>query len=407
MTVTAAFRTRPADEERRARAALTALVEPGDPRVWRAAGQVGAAELVRRIIANSDRPPRVDPFDAADRMLERAAKIGARLAIPGDPEWPEACLDGLRMLAEKQRRLIDGGTSVPTIERTVGPPLALWLRGPLQLADTVRRSVALVGARAASSYGSHVANELGYGLADHEWSVVSGGAYGIDGAAHRGAMTGEGGTVAVLASGVDVPYPPGHAGLFDRIAKEGLLASEWPPGTTPRRPRFLVRNRVIAALTAGTVVVEAGARSGARATARRAGELGRVVMAVPGPVTSASSVGCHQMLRAGAILVTRTEEVLEEVGRIGADLADPVRAPKGWRDCLNEVSLAVVEALPAIDWVPIDALSAAVPFAPEPVAVAIAGLVNAGKLERDDDRIRLDPSARADPASRAVRPTVR
>jgi DNA processing protein len=397
----------PVDDERRARAALSALVEPGDPRVWQAAGQVGAAELVRRIVANSDRPLRVDPFEAADRMLERAAEIGARLAIPGDPEWPQACLDGLRMLAEKQQDLLDGGTKLPTVDRTVGPPVALWLRGPLQLADTVQRSVAVVGARAASSYGSHVANELGYGLADHEWSVVSGGAYGIDGAAHRGAMTAEGGTVAVLASGVDVPYPPGHAGLFDRIAKEGLLASEWPPGTTPRRPRFLVRNRVIAALTAGTVVVEAGARSGARATARRAGELGRVVMAVPGPVTSASSVGCHQMLRAGAILVTRTEEVLEEVGRIGSDLADPVRAPTGWRDRLNEVSEAVVEAMPLTDWVPVGAVSAAVSFAPEPVAVAITGLVAAGLLEQDGDRIRLAARARTDPESRAVRPTVR
>jgi DNA processing protein len=407
-TTQAAPRAAGLDDERRGRAALTALVEPGDLRVWEAADKVGAADLVLRMARNrEDGPPR-NPFQLGDQLLERAAAVGARLVIPGDPEWPEERLHGLLMLARRRQKVTEKGTTLSTVEQMVAPPLALWLRGPLALADTVQQSVAVVGARAASSYGSHVAAELAFGLADHGWAVVSGGAYGIDGAAHRGAMAADGGTVAVLASGVDVPYPPGHAGLFDRIAQEGLLASEWPPGTTPRRVRFLIRNRVIAALTAGTVVVEAGARSGARATARRAGELSRIVMAVPGSVISATSVGCHQLLRsADAILVTRTDEVLEEVGRIGADLADPVRAPSGWRDSLDEVSAAVVEAMPATDWMEAWALHAAVPFPSEPVTIAIAGLVEAGRLSRDGDRLRLAAGTGAGPATRSVRPTLR
>src|SRR5882762_10336533 len=129
------------DEERRARAALTALVEPGDLRVCEAADQVGAAELVRLIAANRESGPPLDPFEVADQLLERAAKAGARLAIPGDPEWPEERLHGLRLLASRQQEKADKGTTMPVIDRTVGPPLALWLRGPLSLADTVRQSV--------------------------------------------------------------------------------------------------------------------------------------------------------------------------------------------------------------------------------------------------------------------------
>ncbi|GAA1682037.1 DNA-processing protein DprA [Fodinicola feengrottensis] len=394
------------DEERRGRAALTALVEPGDDRVRLAAERVGAADLVRRIASQREDSQRMDPFDLADRLLEKAAKVGARLAIPGDAEWPEASLFGLARLAARRQALVASGSSVSTIERSVAPPVALWLRGPLRLADTVRQSVAVVGSRAASGYGSHVTAELSYGLAIRDWTVVSGGAYGIDGSAHRGALAADGQTVAVLACGVDVPYPPGHAGLFDQIAHSGLLVSEWPPGTTPRRPRFLVRNRVIAALTAGTVVVEAGARSGARATARRATELGRVVMAVPGPVNSGTSVGCHQLLRSGlAILVTRAEEVLEEVGRIGADLADLPRAPDGWRDRLDEVSAAVVEAMPAMDWVSASTLCEAISFPADQVTTALAGLVEAARLHRDADRYRLAAGARTTPTS--ARPSIR
>ena len=175
-----------------------------------------------------------------------------------------------------------------------------------------------IGTHLMEAYGEHVAAALGLGLADRGCSVVSGGAYGIDAAAHRGALTsGRAPTIAVLACGVDVAYPRGNDRLLAGIAGRGLLVSEHPPGSSPLRMRFLVRNRLIAGLAAGTVVVEAGLRSGAQRTAADARALGRPVMAVPGPVTSGRSAGCHRMIRDGAVLVTRVEEVLEEVGRIG------------------------------------------------------------------------------------------
>jgi DNA processing protein len=155
---------------------------------------------------------------------------------------------------------------------------------------------------------------------------VSGAAYGIDGCAHRGALTGGGPTIAVLACGVDVPYPAGHASLIARIPEDGLVVSEYPPTHTPARHRFLTRNRLIAALGDGTVVVEAGRRSGAKNTAASTSALGRVLMAVPGPITSASSTGCHELLRSGeAVAVSSVEEVIESTGRIGADLVESRR----------------------------------------------------------------------------------
>jgi DNA processing protein len=213
--------------------------------------------------------------------------------------------------------------------------------------DALHRAVAVVGARASTSYGNHVAQELGYGLASRGWAVVSGGAYGIDAAAHRGALAAGGVTVAVLACGVDRAYPAEHASLFERIVDDGLLISEWPPGADPHRHRFLIRNRVIAALSRGTVVVEANARSGARQTLGRAALLGRAVMAVPGPVTSAMSVGCHQLLRySGARPVMSYEEVLEEVGRIGDDLAPVPRGPEDPRDDLGPELARVLDGVP-------------------------------------------------------------
>ncbi len=158
--------------------------------------------------------------------------------------------------------------------------------------------------------------------------MVSGAAIGVDGAAHRGALAVDGPTVAVLACGVDRAYPGTHAALLGRIANSGLVVSEYPPGCVPARHRFLVRNRLIAGMAAGTVVVEAGLRSGAQRTAADALALGRLVMAVPGPVTSGLSAGCHRLIRGGALLVTRAEEVLEAVGRIGLDLADEPAAPR-------------------------------------------------------------------------------
>ena len=178
--------------------------------------------------------------------------------------------------------------------------------------------MSIVGSRAASAYGTHVAGEIAADLAEQGWVVVSGGAYGIDAAAHRGALAAHGITIAVLACGLDQPYPAGHAELFSSIAASGLVMSEWPPGRRPARMRFLIRNRVIAALSGGTVVVEAGERSGALSTARHAANLVKPLMAVPGPVTSAQSVGCHRILREwGATCVTCAADVIEMLSPVG------------------------------------------------------------------------------------------
>jgi DNA processing protein len=225
----------------------------------------------------------------------------------------------------------------------------------------VDRSVAIVGSRASTAYGEHVAGELAAGLGERGWAVVSGGAFGIDAAAHRGALAVEGLTVAVLACGVDRPYPAAHGSLFARIAEAGLVLSEWPPGCAPLRHRFLVRNRLIAGLTRGTVVVEAAARSGAQATAKRAHRLGKEVLVVPGPVTSAMSVGCHELLRepeGGARLVASAAHVLEAVGGFGADLAGAAERPPSPRDGLSDVALRVLDACPVRIGVPPERLAA-------------------------------------------------
>ena len=194
-----------------------------------------------------------------------------------------------------------------------------------------------------------MAAELGFGLAERGWTVVSGLAYGVDAAAHRGALAASGPTVAVLASGVDIAYPKGNLGLYERIVASGAVVSEHPPGAAPQRLRFLVRNRLIAALSAGTVVVEAAPRSGARSTARHAGELFRHVMAVPGPVTSALSAGCHQLLRdrPDTVLVTKVDEIIEQVGPIG-EFAERVTGPVRRRDLLGPAVSRVLDAVPVV-----------------------------------------------------------
>ena len=309
--------------ERAAWLALSRLVEPGR-RSLAAAVTSGAAALLDRVVGGADEPlcralrarlGEVDPWQRAEADLARADRIGARIVTPVDDEWPSVALRGLGSLALAER--LD-----------VAPPACLWLRGPASLPEVIDQSVAIVGARASTGYGNHVAGELAYGLAERGWTVISGGAYGIDGCAHRGALAAEGPTVAVLAGGVDVPYPLAHADLLDRIAEEGVLVSEVPPGEQPQRHRFLLRNRLVAALAAGLVVVEAGQRSGTSVTAERAHQLGRPLMAVPGPVTSAMSVGTHRLVRDfGATLVTCATDVLEAVGPIGTGVDDHEPAP--------------------------------------------------------------------------------
>ncbi|MGY1749799.1 DNA-processing protein DprA [Modestobacter sp. SYSU DS0511] len=335
---------------RRARAWLSRAVEPGSVEAWRFVERAGPVEAVAALRAGTA-PPRVQAVagarvadDASLADLRRAERCGARLVVPEDDEWPALALHCLTVATAQiaDDRGLDR-------RRTPVPPLALWVRGDGALADVVDRSVAMVGSRAATAYGEHVAGELAHGLGERGWTTVSGGAYGIDAAAHRGALAAGAPTVAVLACGVDRAYPASHSALFSRLLDGGLLVSEWPPGCAPLRHRFLVRNRLIAALTRGTVVVEAAARSGALATAHRADDLGRALMVVPGPVTSAMSVGCHELLRdelRTARLVTTAAQVIERVGSLGADLATPPERPGTARDELSDVARRVLDACP-------------------------------------------------------------
>lgn len=301
------------DAIRLARAYLSRVAEPYPAALAALVAEVGPVEAAEMVRAG-EVSPSVASQTSARRTEERVhedleliGKRGGRLLIPEDDEWPRWPFVAL------------GGA---VARRCGGEPLALWVRGPHDLAEATDKAVAIVGSRAASGYGEHVAGEFAYGLAEVGVTVVSGAAYGIDGAAHRGALGAGGLTVAVLACGVDFAYPAGHQGLLGRIAREGLIVSEYAPGVSPARHRFLMRNRLIAALGGGTVVVEAGRRSGAKNTAAITLALGRQLMVVPGPVTSASSVGCHELLRDGqAVSVSSVAEIVESVGRFGDDLA--------------------------------------------------------------------------------------
>ncbi len=337
---------------RRARAWLSRAVEPGTVDLWRYVDDHGPVEAVRRL-RDGRAPAAVRSLvgaraeqDSSLADLQRAARCGARLVVPEDDEWPRLPLHALTVAVAAEP---DDRREQSDRTRALVPPLALWVRGTDRLDEVAERSVAIVGSRASTAYGEHVAAELGHQLGERGWTVVSGGAFGIDAAAHRGALAAGAPTIAVLSCGVDRPYPAAHGALFARIAETGLVVSEWPPGSAPLRHRFLVRNRLIAALTRGTVVVEAAARSGAQATARRAQDLGRSVMVVPGPTTSAMSVGCHELLRdegLGARLVATAAHVLEEVGSIGADLAAPAPRPVSPRDGLSDVAARVLDACP-------------------------------------------------------------
>jgi DNA processing protein len=318
-------------EERAARALLTRVAEPAEAPVGAAVARLGAVEVVARLRAGALNVPgaeamriRMEGLDGRVE-LDAGAACGAVLVCPGDLDWP-AGLDDLGLVA----------------------PIGLWVRGAVGLRAGVAESVSIVGSRAATGYGTHVAAEFAAELAERGRAIVSGCAFGIDVAAHRGALAVSGHTVAVLAGGVDVPYPREHTALLERIAAEGAVVSESAPGSAPVKRRFLTRNRIIAALSGGTVVVEAGVRSGAASTARWVDELARVLMVVPGPITSAMSVGSNELLRSrNAIAVTRPAEIIAAVGRLGLDLAPPRVAEARPGDGLPDRLMAVLEALPA------------------------------------------------------------
>ncbi|MFF5171231.1 DNA-processing protein DprA [Micromonospora sp. NPDC000089] len=396
------------EERMLARVALTWLTEPGTWAVYDLVKRLGPVAALDQLLegrvgddrvraAVAARTAQGDAHAVAAGALARTERVGARIITPEDAEWPPKVAD--------LRQLTDRGSG-RRVDRETAPPLCFWVRGGWPLGEALDRSVAVVGSRAATGYGVHVATELGYGLAERDWTVVSGGAFGIDAAAHRGALTAGGVTVAVLACGVDRPYPMGNAAMFDRIAETGLLVSEWPPGADPLRPRFLIRNRVIAAATKGTVLVEAASRSGATQTAKRALALHRPTMVVPGPVTSAMSVGAHEVLREhqDARLVTGIAHVLEEVGRIGDDLAPPARGPERPTDQLDDEATLVLESLPRRGVLGLDALAARAGVDVRTAMRKLALLEELAMVARRDGGYALTPARRADRGAPAPGP---
>ncbi|MDR7273336.1 DNA-processing protein DprA [Catenuloplanes atrovinosus] len=389
--------------DRLARVALNWLLEPGHLIGWEMVHAYGAPEALWRILNDpachsatrntaAARLRAGDPLQTAEGFLTRAEQVGARLLVPGDEEWPEQVAD---------LRTIDLRSDRERVDRDTRPPLCLWARGPLPLAASLARSVAVVGARAATEYGDRIASEIGFDLASQGWTVVSGGAFGVDGAAHRSALRAGGVTIAVLACGIDRPYPSGNTALFERISETGLLLSEWAPGEPPLRHRFLVRNRLIAAATRGTVVVEAAARSGAIQTLGRAHALpGRTAMAVPGPVGSLMSVGCHDALRnqPGTRLVTSAADILEEVGSIGDDLAPRPRGTVQDRDRLDEDSARLLDAFPHGREITADQLSARAGIDPRTTLRRLALLVELGFVVDHGGSYVLVPPRRVPPS---------
>jgi DNA processing protein len=297
-----------------ARLGLSLLVEPGDPRLrdvleLHTPARVLEAVLTGESIDGTALPPswceRADNLERArDVARERAVSAGLRWMCPGDAQWPERVAD------------LD---HVEPLQDTAGAPLGLWVRGAARLDELAERSVAIVGARSCTTYGAECASEMAADLASGGFTIISGAAYGIDACAHRGALVVDRPTIAVLACGADRAYPEAHTSLLDRIVDEGgLVISEQTPAAAPLRHRFLSRNRIIAALSQGTTVIEAELRSGSLNTLHWADLLGRTTMALPGPVTSRRSAGAHAAVRAGkAVLVTSGLEVAEELAGLG------------------------------------------------------------------------------------------
>ena len=379
-----------------ARAALSRLLEPSDTVGLALAVLVGPADALR--IATGDvsagreisaelrehlglqgarrdplaeglerwRPRRADLAPVRD--LDTLGRLGGRLVVPGTEEWPSA-LDDLRATA----------------------PLCLWVRGRHRIPGMYRLA-AVVGSRDSTAYGAAVTAELASGMVTRGYGVVSGGAYGIDAQAHRAALAGSAGgppppTIAVLANGVDRYYPAGNEELLRAVAERGILVSEMPPGSSPTRWRFLQRNRLIAALSAVTVVVEARWRSGALNTAHHAAGLGRPVGAVPGPVHSANSAGCHRLLRDGtAVCVTDAPEIAELAGPLSAvddaDRAKESSSPSRDHDGLLVPDLLVLDGLPVRASTSVDKLATVAGLSVRDVIAGLTRLELAGLAAR-------------------------
>ncbi|MDN3936543.1 DNA-processing protein DprA [Arthrobacter sp. YD4] len=377
--------------ERTARAALSRLMEPQDAAGLALVRAVGAEDALR-IATGQLKPgpsleqeitglladagagggwlglgmalkrwaPRV-PDLAPARDLATMQRLGGRLLIPSDQLWPAQLADlGLQ------------------------EPLCLWWRGVEQELPPPTKAVALVGSRDSTSYGSSVTADLAYALAQRGFTIVSGGAYGIDAHAHRAALAGATGlpTIAVMAGGVDRFYPSGNEDLLRTVANQGAVLAEVPPGSAPTRYRFLQRNRIIAALAGATVVVEARWRSGALNTAHHAETLGRSVGAVPGSVHSANSAGCHRLLReGGAVCVTDAAEIAELVSPSGDSLPDPAAGRSEAHDGLTLEDLILLDALPLRVTSTVEKLAVVAGLSPESVRAGLGRLGLVGLAE--------------------------
>ncbi|WP_129783557.1 DNA-processing protein DprA [Promicromonospora panici] len=365
-----------ADDPVLARAAWSRIAEPGDPVAGALVGNLGPVEALDWLVDAARAPER------AGAVLRRigggAANPGGRADAPGHLPGPAVegpsgggaraaglVVAAVQRWAPRLERLDPegelavlgryGGTFLipddsrwPTAFAGLGAmaPLSLWVRGDPDLARLAERSVSLVGSRACTDYGIRVTRALSCGLADRGFTVVSGGANGIDAEAHRGALVSGAPTVAFLAGGVDRLYPASNTDLLRRTIEQGAVVAEAPPGSVPGKQRFLKRNRLIAALTSGTVVIEASVRSGALSTANHAVTLLRPLGAVPGPVTSMASAGCHELLRRGAaVCVTDAAEAAELVGDVG-ETAPRRRGESRPGDDLDAAGKAVLDALP-------------------------------------------------------------
>lgn len=282
--------------DRQARLIISISGEPGDERVGQAVAEFGAVESVSRWLSGYGADAMCKSIDRVmnSALIEQAVKslnsFRGRFITPSDKEWPSG-LDDLDTVA----------------------PIGLWCVGTGSLGEITERSLAVVGARSATSYGQRIAHEIGVQAAKESVGVISGAAYGIDAAAHRGSLVGQGQTVAVLACGVDVAYPVAHRGLLSSITDSGVVVSEAPPGSRPHKHRFLIRNRLIAGLSQSTVVVEAALRSGSLSTSNWAHVLNRQIWGIPGPITSATSAGVHAAIRDNMMkIATSVEDIFSD-----------------------------------------------------------------------------------------------
>jgi DNA processing protein len=377
-----------------ARAYLSRVGEGCHIPLWafvRAEGPLAAAAAIQSGSAPSEVQSAVSSRAAAAdaaQDLEVADQLGIRLVVPESADWPHFALSVLEHAGAARLARYEAGERRHSEQGEPTPPLALWVRGAGDITKLGMRSVAFVGSRTSTSYGEHVATKWSYELAQQDVTIVSGGAFGIDAAAHRGALAANGVTILVTAGGVERAYPAANARLYDRVAESGLIVSESPPGRAPQKQRFLYRNRLIAALSSGTVVVEAARRSGALNTAGHCARLGRPLMAIPGPVSSEMSRGCHDLVRWDsnpATLVGSSEDVLAVVGAAGEGLRTPGEPTTDERaaaiEALDDVTRRVLEGLPARRFAGTDEIAVRSGVGPLDVIRALPMLQLAGLVE--------------------------